>query len=55
MDKMTYTTCGTCSRAINIELDGDIVRRVEFVGGCHGKGTSCPDQLACALRIMTEK
>ena len=36
MDKMTYTTCGTCSRAINIELDGDIVRRVEFVGGCHG-------------------
>lgn len=83
MDKMTYATCGTCSRAINIELDGDVVRRVEFVGGCHGntqgiaslvagmrvdeviarlqgidchgKGTSCPDQLACALRIMTEK
>ncbi len=22
---------------------------------CHGKGTSCPDQLACALRSLSDK
>lgn len=82
MTKLTYPTCGTCSRAIEIELDGDTVRCVEFIGGCHGntqgiaalvagmpadeviarlegidchgKGTSCPDQLARALRMMKD-
>lgn len=80
MDKLIYTTFGTCSRAIEIELEGDTVRRVLFSGGCQGntcgiaslvegmpvaevirrlegidcrgKGTSCPDQLARALRTM---
>lgn len=74
----TYRTKGTCSRAIQLELDGDIVTNVEFIGGCHGntqgvsrlvegmtvdeviqrlegircgdKPTSCPDQLAKALK-----
>ncbi len=32
----TYTTRGVCSRAINIELDGDKVSNVEFIGGCNG-------------------
>ena len=32
----TYTPRGVCSRAINIELDGDRVSRIEFVGGCDG-------------------
>lgn len=32
----SYTTHGTCSRQINIEMDGDIVKKVEFVGGCTG-------------------
>lgn len=73
-----YKTQGTCSRAIEIELEGDIIRSIRFDGGCHGntqgiallargkraeeiiaclegvdcrgKGTSCPDQLAKALR-----
>lgn len=31
-----YRTKGTCSRAIEIELDGDIVKSVRFQGGCHG-------------------
>ena len=75
---MVYTTKGTCSRLIEVELDGDVIKNVTFVGGCHGntqgisklvrgmkaenviemlegtdcggKGTSCPDQLARALR-----
>lgn len=73
----TYTTHGTCSRMIEIVLDGDTVVSVKFIRGCMGntsgisslvrgmkvkdviarlkgidcggKGTSCPDQLACAL------
>lgn len=79
---MVYKTKGTCSREIHFELDGDIVKSVEFIGGCDGnttgigrlvegmkvedvinklegvrcgfKPTSCPDQLAKALRIATE-
>jgi uncharacterized protein (TIGR03905 family) len=34
--KMTYTTSGTCSRAIDIELQGDLIREVRFTGGCSG-------------------
>ncbi len=75
---MVYKTKGTCSQAIEFELDGDIVRNVKFVRGCSGntqgvaalvegmkaedvirtlegidcggRGTSCPDQLAKALK-----
>lgn len=75
---MIYKTHGTCSRAIEVELDGDTVKSVRFEGGCNGntkglsalvagmkaqdvidrlegtdcagRGTSCPDQLAKALR-----
>ncbi|MCI9269912.1 MAG: TIGR03905 family TSCPD domain-containing protein [Dorea sp.] len=75
---MVYKTQGTCSQAIQLELDGDVIKSVEFVGGCSGntqgvaslvqgmkaeeaierlegircgfKPTSCPDQLAKALR-----
>lgn len=73
-----YQTKGTCSRSILFELDGSIVRNVQFIGGCNGnlkgigvlvegmeidevisriegihcgmKATSCPDQLAQALK-----
>ncbi len=31
-----YNTHGTCSRQIEIELDGDIICRVRFIGGCTG-------------------
>ncbi len=33
---MTYKTKGVCSSAIDIEMDGDIIRHVKFSGGCHG-------------------
>jgi len=75
---MTYRTHGTCSQAILLDLDGDVIKKVEFIGGCSGntqgvarlvegmkaenaiarlegikcgpRPTSCPDQLAKALK-----
>ena len=79
----TYKTKGTCSRAINFEVDGDRIKSVQFIGGCNGntqgiarlvegmdindaiarlqgidcnsRGTSCPDQLAMALKGYKER
>ena len=31
-----YKTRGVCSRAIDIELNGDIIKSVKFTGGCKG-------------------
>lgn len=33
---MVYKPTGVCSQAIDIELDGDIIQSVSFVGGCNG-------------------
>lgn len=80
---MDYKTSGVCAQKIHLELDGDIIKEVEFIGGCNGntkgiaslvrgmkaedaiermegitcgfKPTSCPDQLAQALKIALEK
>ena len=27
---------GTCCRQIELEVDGDVVKSVRFLGGCHG-------------------
>ena len=79
----TYSTRGTCSLRINFEVDKDIIKYVEFVGGCSGntqgisrlvegmdvneaisrlegircgaRSTSCPDQLANALKEYLSK
>lgn len=78
----SYTTTGTCSRIIEIDIDDatGTIADVRFAGGCHGnlqgiaslvrgmkpadvisrlegihcgtKSTSCPDQLAHALRAV---
>jgi len=32
----TYKTKGTCSRAIHLEMDGEIIQDVRFVDGCGG-------------------
>lgn len=39
---MVYKTKGTCSTAIQLELDGDTIKSVSFTGGCNGnlKGIS---------------
>lgn len=75
---MQFRPQGVCSQLIHVELDGDIIKQVQFVGGCSGntqgvarlvegmkatdaiarlegiqcgpRGTSCPDQLAKALK-----
>ncbi len=78
-----YTPHGVCPRQIIIETDGDIVKKVQFVGGCSGntqgiaalvkdmpidevieklehircgnRPTSCPDQLAQALKEIRDE
>jgi len=78
-----YTPQNVCSRQIEVVYDGDIVKKVTFVGGCPGntqgvgrlseghtldelisllegircpgsrtRDTSCPDQLAKALKAI---
>ena len=77
---MVYKTKGTCSQAIKVEVENDIITSVQFVGGCAGntagisklvvgmnvddvirrlegtpcgmRPTSCPDQLAKALKQL---
>ena len=75
---MDYRPFGVCSQLIRVEVEDNIVKSAEFVGGCSGntqgvarlvkgmnvdeaisrlegircgfKETSCPDQLAKALK-----
>lgn len=32
----TYKTRGTCSSEILIEVEGDMIKKVQFVNGCRG-------------------
>ena len=79
--RTSFETCAeVCSLQIDIETEGDIIRRVQYTKGCHGntqgvarlcegmkiqdviarlegidckgRGTSCPDQLARALKML---
>ncbi|MBR6902950.1 MAG: TIGR03905 family TSCPD domain-containing protein [Clostridia bacterium] len=34
--KYTYETQSVCSKAIEFELDGNIVKNIKFYGGCNG-------------------
>lgn len=34
--KYTYIPKGVCSSQINIEIEDDIVTKLEVIGGCHG-------------------
>ena len=82
MERFSYTPSGVCSRQIDFEVEGDVIRSVRFSGGCAGntqgvaallvgmtideaierlsgircgfKPTSCPDQVARALRQYKE-
>ena len=31
-----YRTRGVCSQAIRFEVEGDVVEKVQFIGGCSG-------------------
>ena len=80
---MNYKTSGVCSKEIQFEIEDDIIKSVDFVGGCSGntqgisklvegmsidevikrlegvkcgfRPTSCPDQLAQALKAYSQK
>ena len=50
--KFEYRPAGVCSRCIYLDVEGGIVKDVEFVGGCNGnlkgisalvKGLSCDE------------
>ena len=75
---MEYKPVGVCSQLIRVDVEDNVIKNAEFVGGCSGntqgvarlvqgmqvdeaisrlegikcgfKSTSCPDQLAKALR-----
>ena len=34
-----YKTRGTCSSEIEIEINGDVIESVRFIGGCRGNTT----------------
>ncbi|MCL2841215.1 MAG: TIGR03905 family TSCPD domain-containing protein [Defluviitaleaceae bacterium] len=38
----SYQTKDVCPSSINFELDGDVVRNVEFTGGCPGNLITIP-------------
>lgn len=37
-----YLTQGTCSKIISMDLDGDVVRNIRFMGGCDGNLKAIP-------------
>lgn len=36
MPEILYKTQGTCARAIKVHVENDLIKSVEFVGGCAG-------------------
>ena len=55
MQHFDYRPRGVCPMRISFDMDGDVVHNVSFLGGCNGKGTSCSDQLAKAVRSALEQ
>ncbi len=47
---LLYTCQGTCSKAIEVEADCDVITRVQFHGGCNGN-TKGLQQLVRGMRI----
>ncbi len=80
---MDYKPVGVCSQLIRVDVEDNVIKTAEFVGGCSGntqgvarlvkgmnvddaiarlegikcgfKSTSCPDQLAQALKAVSRK
>jgi len=34
--KYNFITRGTCSKEVSFEIEDDIIKNVDFYGGCHG-------------------
>ncbi len=82
-EKFTYMPKGVCSRQMDFEMEGNIIKSCNVTGGCNGnlkgicsiireksaeeviaafegitcgpKTTSCPDQIAAALKQYLAK
>lgn len=80
---MEYKPVGVCSKLIRVDVEDNVIKDAEFIGGCSGntqgvarlvkgmnvdeaisrlegircgfKSTSCPDQLAQALKAVSGK
>ena len=80
--KYEYNPKGTCSKKMILEIENEVIKEVEIIGGCPGnlkgisriirgmkldeviedfegvtcgmKSTSCPDQIAQALKQFKE-
>ena len=46
----SYKTHGTCSAQILIDLDGDTIKEVKFIGGCTGN-TQGVARLAAGMKV----
>lgn len=42
MTHYDYMTRNTCSQVISLDLDGDVVHNVSFLGGCEGNLKAIP-------------
>ncbi|MBO4906034.1 MAG: TIGR03905 family TSCPD domain-containing protein [Bacteroidaceae bacterium] len=49
-NSVLYTCQGTCSKAIEVEAEGDTIKRVQFYGGCNGN-TKGIQQLVKGMKI----
>ena len=49
----TYRTKGVCSREIHVDLDGDTIKHVDFVGGCDGNLKAIGKLVAAVLEGNT--
>lgn len=56
MTHFEYRTHGTCSRLITLDLDGERVHNVRFVGGCDGNLKAVSSLVeGLTVREITEK
>jgi uncharacterized protein (TIGR03905 family) len=49
MERFTYQTRGVCSKAIDVEIENDVIVRVIYHGGCSGNTQG----VAALVRGMT--
>ena len=53
MTKYLYTTSGTCSKAILLTVEGDILTDAAYLGGCQGN-TQGISRLVVGMRLKLE-
>ena len=51
----TYYTKGTCSKQIDLEINGDVITNVKFYGGCDGNVDLKALPVATSWLMQSEK